>query len=33
MNSENRLYAPEQEHSVIGALMIHNDAIDRIGDF
>jgi replicative DNA helicase len=29
---ETRLYAREQEQSVLGALLIHNDAIDRIGD-
>jgi replicative DNA helicase len=30
--NESRLYAREQEQSVLGALLQNNDAIDRIGD-
>jgi replicative DNA helicase len=32
MTNENRLIAREQEQSVIGALLLDNDAIDRMGD-
>jgi replicative DNA helicase len=32
MNENNRLFAREQEQSVLGGLLLDNDAIDRIGD-